>query len=82
MHSIYGLSCQMAWRWPVCRSKHVACNKTTLKSVVPDVLLFYFISTILAHRDVFRHIVVAAVVIIIIIIITMIPMISSGVSQW
>ena len=43
MHSIYGLSCQKAWRWSVCRSKHVACNKTTIKSVVPDVPLFYFI---------------------------------------
>ena len=28
MHSSYGLSCQKAWRWPVDRSKHVACNKT------------------------------------------------------
>ena len=45
-----------AWRWRVCRSKHVACNKTTIKSFVPDVPLFYFISTILAHRDIFRQI--------------------------
>ena len=44
MHSIYGLSYQKAWRWPVCSSKHVASNKTTIKSVVPDVPLFYFIS--------------------------------------
>ena len=56
MHSIHGISCQEAWIWPVCRSEHVACNKTTKKSVVPDVPLFYFISTILAHRDVFRQI--------------------------
>ena len=47
IHSIYGLSYQKAWRWPVCRSKHVACNKTSIKSVVPDVPLFYFISKIM-----------------------------------
>ena len=45
-HSIYGLSCQKAWRRPVCRSKHVAYNKRTIKSVVPDIPMFYVISSI------------------------------------
>jgi hypothetical protein len=55
MHSIYGLSCQKAWRWPVRRSKHVACNKTTIKSVVPDIPLFYFISINLPVLFVIRN---------------------------
>jgi len=43
MHSLYGLSCQKAWRWPVCRSKHVACNKTTINQSC----LTYHCSTLL-----------------------------------